>query len=567
VDLAPHYPLGGSYGREIRVLPAVPALRRLNYAATEPSRFRRTRQSLGGTADAHYAQDYRFWEMREYARDMDRNDVLVGQMFDRAIENILGPGLKLHPTTGDKALDLELWERWEEWRTTPKLCDFAGKRPFSELERLGLRHRMVDGDAFAIVRPGDEAPCLQFLEAERCTSADNLSDDIVHGIEVDPMTDAVIAYHFTKGRPGIRKQHTRQSPLASSRDQLIRVPALDRDGNSNVLHLFKPKRLTQTRGVTDLAPCFDMVGMLEDTNLARLVQQQMVSCVGAFITREHDYQLGSRETQDNLDGTQNTLEELAPGMVVRLRTGEKLESFNPNVPNPEFFHHVRLLIRMIGGNVGMPLELVLLDTTDTTFHGYRGVLQQARKGFEVTQKRYPEQLHTPIYHACLRQWAPELGIRTKKLQRKLKSHYWQAPGWPYVDPKTEAEADRIRLKNLLTSPRRLAMEHGADWDDIKKEAVEDWGTAIEDACVEAERLNKKFKNLGSDITWREVLNLDNPTGNTKAVKEPLQDPNKPDPDEVLAIQQQQADTAEKAANEGPPPRPAGSQPANAQRAK
>jgi len=320
----------------------------------------------------------------------------------------------------------------------------------------------------------------------------------------------------------MRKQHIRRTPLSKDSADVVRIPALNERGQPNVLHLYHPKRITQTRGVTALAPCFDMLGMFEDVNLARLVQQQMVACVGAFITREHDYQLGNRSTTDNEDGTQNTLEELAPGLVVRLRTGEKLESFNPNVPNPEFFHHVRLIIRLIGGNLGMPLELVMLDTTDTTFHGYRGVMQEAKKSFKVIQKRYPQQLHTPLYHACLDRWEPELGLRSKKLRRKLRSHFWQPPGWPYVDPKTDAEADRIRLKNGMTSPRRYHMEQGDDWDDIKKELVEDYGSAIDEALTKAEELNKKHKAALKDqlpVTWREVLNLDNPTGNTRAVKE------------------------------------------------
>lgn len=518
------------YEREIKVVgpshsvPSFlgPSVRRLNYAANQPSRFRRTRTHLGGTADAHYAAEFRFWELREYARDMDRNDLIVGQMIDRAVENILGPGLQLHPTTGDPKLDLELWERWDEWSSTPSLCDLAKKRPFSELARLGLRHVFIDGDSFGVVRQGPESPIVQFLEGDRCSSPDNLADDIIHGIELNYDTDEVLAYLFTKALPGTRKQHIRRTPLSKDSADVIRIPAFNSEGDPNVLHLYRPKRLTQTRGVTSLAPCFDILGMFEDVQLAKVVQQQMVSCVAAFITREHDYQLGNRERQNNEDGTEKVLEELAPGLIMRLRTGEKLESFNPNVPNPEFFHHVRLMIRLIGGNVGMPLELVLLDTTDTTFHGYRGVLQQARKGFEVVQKRFPQMLHTPVYKACLRRWLPELGIRTKKLKRKLASHYWQAPGWPYVDPKTEAEADKIRLKNGMVSPRRYHMEQGNDWDDVKRELVEDYGSAIELAVAEAERLNTKFKAALKEqpqITWREILHLDNPTGNTRAVKE------------------------------------------------
>jgi hypothetical protein len=50
---------------------------RNDYAAAQPSRFRRTRRNLGGNADAHYQNEAKFLEMREYVRDMDRNDAII----------------------------------------------------------------------------------------------------------------------------------------------------------------------------------------------------------------------------------------------------------------------------------------------------------------------------------------------------------------------------------------------------------------------------------------------------------------------------------------------------------
>lgn len=485
----------------------------LNYAAAEPSKFRRTRHSLGGTADAHFYSEEAFWRIREHARDMDRNDAIVGTMFDRAVVNILGCGMRLDALTGDTKLDEELELRWEDWANDKKQCDVAWKHTFHQMAELGLRHQFVDGDIFYIPR----GTALQRYEGDRVNSPPRIDDDIVHGVEVDPETDRVIRYYFTTQRPGTRKIHLRRVPLQVEGEELQLVDAFDVLGDPLVYHVFDPKRFTQSRGITVLSPVFDMVGMFEDTNFARLVQQQVVSCIAAFITRERDYQWGNRTEETQEDGTTATFEELSPGMVQRLKPGETLTSFNPNVPNPEFFHHISLLVRLIGGPLGMPLELTLMDTTNTTFHGYRGVLQQAYKGFLRQQRELPLKLHTPHYKRLLKAWLPSLGSAASK-NKNLGRHRFLGEGWPYVDPKVDAEADKIRSKNLLTSPRRLHAERGAEFKTIAQETVADMSDAIDQAMTKATELNEKHKESGQKVMWRELLNLDFPTGQTHQEK-------------------------------------------------
>lgn len=499
-----------------------PHRQELNYSATMPSQFRRRRDNLGGQADAHLAQEFRYWELREYARDMDRNDIIVGQLFDKACDNVLGSGLVPHPATGDEPLNNEIRLMWEEWATDRRLCDYAWRHPFFKLERFALRGMHIDGDHFAIFRNEQ----LQLFEGDRVASPDNLNDDVVHGIVLDPKTDRVLKYLFLNYIPGTRKQRVRRTPLSVDSKDITAVPAFDEQGWPNVLHIYDPKRLTQTRGITALAPCFDLVGMFEDINFARLVQQQVVSCIAAFIQSERDNQWGNRQEQDEDDGSTTTLEELTPGLVHRLRPGEKIEGFSPGVPGPEFQEHVRLILRLIGGVVGMPLELVMMDTSDTTFHGYRGVLQMARRGFVRQHMSLISTFHRPIYEHLLRSWLPKLGRAASK-NREIYRHAWQVPGFPYVDPKVEAEADKVRLQNLLISPRRLHAEQGNDFDAIYKETIEDNGKAIDEAQAKADELNKRHKDLEFPINWRDILNMDHPAGSTRQVKETNEAPPAP----------------------------------------
>jgi lambda family phage portal protein len=430
----------------------------------------------------------------------------VGQLLDRAIDNVLGTGLHLQPMTGDPGLDREQLDYWEAWSSSFQ-ADWARRQDWSGLERLALRHRFLDGDCFAILHQtggGDiqsEFPlAVQVLEGDRVSAPDTVSDDNVHGVEIDYLTDRVLGYHFTVPRRGQRKRHT----LGGLWYDTVFYPAHEETGEPAVLHVYEPSRLTQSRGVTAFHAVFDICGMFEDLNFAKLVQQQVVSCIAVFVQTERDYRWGNRETENRKDGTADTFEELYPGLVTRLRPGEKVESFSPRVPNAEYFEHVRLILRMIGMSLGMPLELVLLDTTDTTFHGYRGALQQAQKGFVGTQVRYPKRFGSPVWRRLLQLWNNQAAAGNSKQYR----HKWRGEGWPYVDPKTDAEAERVRLRSGLASPRQIQQERGRSWDDVKAEMVEDYASAIELAVERVQKLKEQYPEETFDLTWRDVVSVD-----------------------------------------------------------
>ena len=62
-------------------------------AAKRSSRFQRRRRgvpTMGAGADYHYASESDYLWMQEAARDIYRNDVVVGQITDRAVVNTIG---------------------------------------------------------------------------------------------------------------------------------------------------------------------------------------------------------------------------------------------------------------------------------------------------------------------------------------------------------------------------------------------------------------------------------------------------------------------------------------------
>lgn len=478
------------------------------YAATLPSRFRRTRNYLGGGADSHYANPQHFWQMREYVRDMDRNDGVFGQLVDRAITNegVLRP----IPQTGDEGLNKEIVDRWEAWAENPIECDLARKHAFPEIARLVRRHETIDGDIFAL--PLDTGQ-LQVVEGDNVCSPMNLGGDVIHGVRLDEY-GGPIEYWFARTRNAQRFAHTVSKSYWSPSDY-DRKPALDENGEPVVIHVFDPSRISQSRGITAFHAIFDTSGMLEDLNFAKLIQAQVVSSIAAFIQRDRDYQTGARTNETQADGTVQVLEEVSPGLMYRLRPGETIQGFSPAVPNPEHLPYVRFMLRMIGAAIGMPLSLVLLDTAETTFHGYRGEIQQAEIGFEWRRESIARRFYRPTYRRKIREWYPN-----RLSDPRIFKHKWRGKGFPYVDPFTDAQADKIRRDNLFVSPRDLAVEHGNDWESIVEETVEDNERMIKRAQEAAARLS-----TGTDkVTWREVLSLSTPAGVQASLTPPATTP-------------------------------------------
>jgi capsid protein len=200
-------------------------------------------------------------------------------------------------------------------------------------------------------------------------------------------------------------------------------------------------------------------------------------------------------------------------MRYRSRPGGKLVGFSPNVPNPEFFEHPMLILTFISINLGLPVQLLLLDPKQTNFSGWRGAMDQARLGFRKFQRWLSKSFHSRVYRWKVRQWISEDRIMQAEYERvgeRLFAHRWNPPRWPYIEPMTDASAGILRVRNLQTSPRRLAAENGFDWWEISEETIQDNGDVIRKAKEKAKVINDKYPDDPDRVSWREVLCLPTP---------------------------------------------------------
>lgn len=494
------------------------------YAGMNESRFRRRRPgvtSVGAGADYHVWNEAAFNRMREYVRAMDRDDFLIGPLTDRAIENQHQGGFVLEVETGDKGLDEELAADWAAWTSDATQCDAEGTRDFCELERLVGRSEYVDGDIFAL--PTEDG-ALQLVEAHRCRTPSNSKKNIVHGVELDEQRRRV-RYFFTK------EDLSAMTPLRLVSDTK-QYAAFDEEGNRQVFHVLKPARISQTRGVTRFKAVVDIATMVEDTNFATLVKQQMAACLawsweqtpgGAY---GGDQRHGERAETEWADFTRKIEEGVSPGQMFRPPPGMKLNVHTPAIPSAEYHAHIKMLITFISVQLGMPLFLALLDASDTNFSSWRGAWDQTKLTFRTEQRRRAGQFHREVYRwRVRRKLADDPAMQKVARKRKVDvfGHRWNFPNWPYIQPLHDAQANAIRLTTGQISLPKLHAEIGSDFETFAQENVKANEFWMAQAIDAAERLKAKYGDKAKDVHWAHLYHRDYPRG--AQLIDTIEDPN------------------------------------------
>ena len=482
-----------------------------DYSAARTSRFRRRRQgvpTMGAGADYHYRSESDYLRLMEEARDFDRNDMAVGQMIDRAVSNTIQDGFSILPDTGDKAINKELKAKWVDWIETPDECHIEGELTFWEMEQLNLRHILVDGDIIDL--PNADSGGLELVEGHRLRTPNNTTRNVVHGVLLEESTRKRLQYWFTREN---------LNPLSALRlvSDVKQFDVRDAAGNRQIFHPYRRKRASQTRGVTAFAPIFDLCGMFEDIQVATLFQRQAVACFALFIKRLQGWQPPTKAGDQTLAGVEDQTTdwrkfEMKPGTVVRTAANEEASFQSPNIPNPEFFPHMKMILSLIGINVGLPLVMVLMDASETNFNGWRGAIEQARMGFRDNQRMLANHFHAPVYRWKVRDFMatdPALANAAKKSGIDIFGHWINPPTWPYIQPLQDASADLMRLGGGLISQRRRCNERGMEWDDLSREIIDDNSKHIFRALKRQAWFKKKFS---VEIDWREIAYPTPPKG-------------------------------------------------------
>ena len=416
--------------------------------------------------------------------------MVVGQGISRLVNNVIQGGIDLDPDTTNADINEQIKDRWKE-ETSDERLSCTGELTWNQQQKLVCRHVLVDGDILAITLDNDT---IQLAEAHRLRTPNGTARNVVHGILFDKDGVGIPREYW------VTKEDISPFSVLANVSSVTKIPAKDAYDNKQVFHVFNPKRISQHRGVTVLAPVALPVGLHDDIQLAKLVQQQSASMIAILTSRQPGIKYsqrgkkGEQRAESFDDGTVKTIEGVPMGLHFTPQPGESLTGFSPNIPNPEFFQHATMILSLIAINLDLPLIVFLLDASETNFSGWRGAMDQAKIGFRAIQDFLVSKFHRNVYLWRLRRWmetdanfsADVAKAENSDKKFRVTDHHWNPKTWPYVQPVEDATAALLRRHGLLISPRRLAAENSLDWaSEVISETVADnkeaWVRAIEGA--------------------------------------------------------------------------------------
>jgi lambda family phage portal protein len=162
-----------------------------------------------------------------------------------------------------------------------------------------------------------------------------------------------------------------------------------------------------------------------------------------------------------------------PGEFGLLPPGYDFKSFNPNYPHTMFNDFVKGINRSIASGLSVSYNLLANDLEGVSYSSIRSSVLDERSHWESLQNSFINQLMEPIYKNWLQNALLKNLLISSDGQRlpankidKFSHHKFLARRWAWVDPRNDAEAKVVLIRNKLNSPYAVASEMGLDLDAI-----------------------------------------------------------------------------------------------------
>lgn len=385
--------------------------------------------------------------LRQGSRDLVRNNAHVKRAVEAIVANTVGTGLTPQfERDGVEATDIEALAR-QHLQTTD--CDSDRRLTLGGIESLAMWSMVESGEVLIRRRrrrpqDGFAVPVqFQVLEADHL---DETRDgpatgggQIIQGVEFDAIGRRR-AYWLYPEHPGANRR-----PSGQSRP----VPADD------IIHLYRPERPGQVRGIPWVAPVLLRVADWNDLMDAHVMRQKIAACFAGFIKSPMDSPRGQTKTDDD-----DTISQLEPGVMDRLAPGEEVEFASPpGVDRGDEFG--QMVLREIAAGWGVSYEAMTSDLRNVNFSSGK----MGRLEFQRNIDRWAKLLLIPQMAEPLTRWfleAAELaghdtdGVTVRHIPPKREM----------IDPTREIPAERTEIRAGLKTWDDAALERGHDPEDF-----------------------------------------------------------------------------------------------------
>ncbi|MGC0122418.1 phage portal protein [Providencia rettgeri] len=480
-------------------------------------------------------------------RDLARNDGWASGTITRVLDNAVGANFRpifkpdyrmLRLLTGNKSFDATWAEEygkvieahWRSWANDPgRYCDVERKQTVSQMLRLGFRHKLLDGDALAVLqyRPdrlgagkGRYATTMQIIDPDRLSNPQQNFDkaNVRGGVEIDA-DGAPVAYH-------IREAHMGDWWSAEKTMSWKRVKRETAWGRPVVVHDFDMERGAQHRGMGILAPIVQRLKMLIKYDESELEAAILNAIFGAYIESPYDAQMVSSALGDagfgdgeELSAYQTQRAEYYEDKRLNLQNGARIPHLFPNEkivtlsaerPTSNFDGFESAVLRNIASATGLSTQQVTQDWSKVNYSSARAAIVEAWKTLTRRRDDFSVGFSQPIGTAFVEEIhdtealplpnnAPDF-LEAKAAYSRAR---WMGPGRGWVDPVSEKKGAILGMNAGLSTLEMEAAEN----------AGEDWEEMLDQRAREIEA----FKERGIPLPeWAEPFPTQQPNNNTEA---------------------------------------------------
>ena len=403
------------------------------------------------------------------SRDFMRNNAIYKGMINSAVSYIIANGFELQVTTGSKNINKKIEKLWKDWLKRPEITN---KLSGQKSAQMVCREVMVAGDVTALKT---DKGVIQLFEAEQVAGKRRGSS----GIKTDNF-----------GRPITFKLNPWK---ATGVDLTNPTPAKAKD----ILYVANLERPSQLRGVPAAQAAFAMLHRINDVCDSEAIAWQILSRLAVSIERENAAEVSYTESRED-EGKSDTDGDLAErvtdidyALMFHANPGEKISGIDRNIPGKDFGASLRMFLRMLGLPLGIPLEITLLDWTQSNYSQSRAVLQQAYQRFLNWQELVDSFFYSPLFEWKLPQWqeAGLIGKRNKIAYEFIK------PAYPWLDQLKEAKAWATQVERGFVTHSQVCKSLNTDRQDV----IDRRQLEVEDAIDRAEKIMKKHP--GVNVPW------------------------------------------------------------------
>ncbi|WP_051389636.1 phage portal protein [Bradyrhizobium sp. Ec3.3] len=405
------------------------------------------------------------------SRYLALNNPYAAMAKEEYVSALVGSGIKPSPLIKDSAVKEEISR---VWRLSTDEMDSDGLSDFYGMQATIASEMFEAGECFVRFRPrlaadGLIVPMqLQLLPSEMLDTGHNEvlpnGGRIECGIEFSPIGTRV-AYWFYRQHPG----ELDTSAALSAVGQKTRVPA------EQVMHLFRPVRAGQIRGIPHTLAGMVTLAMLDLYDDAELERKRVAALFGAFVTRPAGESDEANPFAGTVDGgaDDSTDFSLEPGAVVDLAYGQDIKFAEPADVGATYepFQY-RALLRAAAG-FGTTYAGMTGDLRMTSYGSIRAGLVGFRRRIEAQQH------HVMIFQFCRIVWklwfeAAVLSAAFKTFSARLyvadplkyRDVKWITPKWEWIDPLKDRQAEKLAVDSGFKARSDVIEAEGYDPEEV-----------------------------------------------------------------------------------------------------